>query len=85
MLSNRPARMDLRLASPSWRKTRTSLAWSMPECVVFAYQLRVSVFLFSLIVSLQVTLPSGLQYKVLEEGPGMDHPKVHTLPLMYMI
>jgi hypothetical protein len=43
------------------------------------------VFLFSLIVSLQVTLPSGLQYKVLEEGPGMDHPKVHTPPLMYMI
>ena len=25
-----------------------------------------------------VTLPSGLQYKVLEEGPGMDHPKVDT-------
>jgi len=40
---------------------------------------------FSLIVNLQVTLPSGLQYKVLEEGPGMDHPKVHTPPLMYMI
>ena len=25
-----------------------------------------------------ITLPSGLQYKVLEEGPGMDHPKVGT-------
>jgi hypothetical protein len=40
---------------------------------------------FSLRFNLQVTLPSGLQYKVLEEGPGMDHPKVHTPPLMYMI
>ena len=25
-----------------------------------------------------VTLPSGLQYKVLEEGPGMEHPTVGT-------
>ena len=25
-----------------------------------------------------VTLASGLQYKVLEEGPGMEHPKVGT-------
>ena len=25
-----------------------------------------------------ITLPSGLQYKVLEEGPGMEHPKVGT-------
>ena len=25
-----------------------------------------------------VTLPSGLQYKVIYEGPGMDHPKVDT-------
>ena len=25
-----------------------------------------------------ITLPSGLQYKVLEEGAGMEHPKVGT-------
>eukprot|EP00961_Rhodomonas_salina_P041505 558660-Rhodomonas_salina.2 len=25
-----------------------------------------------------ITLPSGLQYKVLEEGGGLEHPKVDT-------
>ena len=25
-----------------------------------------------------ITLASGLQYKVLEEGPGLEHPKVTT-------
>ena len=25
-----------------------------------------------------ITLPSGLQYKVLKEGPGLEHPKVGT-------
>ena len=25
-----------------------------------------------------ITLPSGLQYKVLAEGPGMDHPKANN-------